>query len=75
MNIRNKKYRYMITGYDNGEPIKPYVIFATISELETHLCNYGDRVRYYQELQISRKTIRKRRTTYRTITVYAIIVI
>lgn len=40
----------MISGYDNGKPIKPYTILATISELENHLQSEGDSIRYYQEL-------------------------
>jgi len=50
MDFKNRKYRYLITGYTNGEPIKPYIILATIQELNKHLYSEGDCVRYYQEL-------------------------
>jgi hypothetical protein len=50
MDLKNRKYRFMITGYDNGKAITPYVILATIIELESHLFNQGDSIRYYQEL-------------------------
>lgn len=50
MDLKNRKYRFMITGYDNGKAIVPYVIFATIIELESHLFTQGDSIRYYQEL-------------------------
>ena len=50
MDFKNRKYRYLITGFTNGKPIKPYTILATISELEKHLYTEGDNVRYYEEL-------------------------
>jgi hypothetical protein len=50
MDFKNRKYRYLITGFTNGQPIKPYTILATISELEKHLYTEGDNVRYYEEL-------------------------
>lgn len=50
MDFKNRKYRYMISGYDNGKPITPYIVLATISELESHLYSQGDSIRYYQEL-------------------------
>jgi hypothetical protein len=50
MDLKNRKYRYLITGFTNGKPIKPYTILATIVELENHLYTQGDSIRYYQEL-------------------------
>jgi hypothetical protein len=50
MDFKNRKYRYVITGFTNGEPIKPYIILATIQELEKHLYTESNNVRYYQEL-------------------------
>jgi hypothetical protein len=50
MDFKNKKYRYLITGYNDGKPIKPYSILATISELDKHLNVSGDAIRYYQEI-------------------------
>jgi hypothetical protein len=50
MDFKNRKYRYLITGHNQGKAIKPYIILATISELEKHLYTQGDSVRYYEEL-------------------------
>ena len=50
MDFKNRKYRYLITGFTNGKPIKPYTILATIQELDKHLFTQGDSIRYYQEL-------------------------
>lgn len=50
MDFKNRKYRYLITGFTNGKPIKPYMILATIQELDKHLYTQGDSIRYYQEL-------------------------
>jgi len=50
MDFKNRKYRYLITGFNNGKPIQPYLILATIDELEKHLFVQGDSVRYYQEM-------------------------
>jgi hypothetical protein len=50
MDFKNRKYRYLITGFTNGKPIKPYMILATIQELDKHLYTEGDNIRYYQEL-------------------------
>jgi hypothetical protein len=50
MDFKNRKYRYLITGFTNGKPINPYMILATIQELDKHLYTEGDNIRYYQEL-------------------------
>jgi hypothetical protein len=50
MDFKNRKYRYLISGFSNGKAIKPYMILATISELEEHLSVDGDNVRYYEEV-------------------------
>ena len=51
MEIKNRKYRYLITGYNDGQEIAPYVIHATIDDLQKHLNVNGDAVRYYQEIK------------------------
>ena len=50
MDFKNRQYRYLITGFNNGKPIQPYLILATIDELEKHLFVQGDCVRYYEEM-------------------------
>jgi hypothetical protein len=50
MDFKNRKYRYLITGYDYGEPIKPFVVICTIADLDSYLNVSGDKVRYYEEL-------------------------
>ena len=45
------KRKYLITGLNEGVEIKPYVIHATIDELDKHLNVGVDSVRYYEEIK------------------------
>lgn len=42
---------YLITGFDNGEPIKPYIVLTDADSPDlSHFYKVGDSVRYYEPI-------------------------